>query len=151
MRQRLHARTDQPRQSAILLTQQLAAASQKKTAMAAPTRWRRCTSPGGCNHVADTLFTHAGSISLLDLIERALAQRGVLYWRFHGDEHCSVARKMTGLWQRQQCGYDADFASAMSAPRDFNNSMIGWFAEIRFAVILRQSSCRRPASSTLVR
>src|SRR6185437_7865800 len=40
--------------------------------------------------------------------------------------HCSVARKITGLWQRQQCGYWCSTVSECSnAPRVFSNSMIG--------------------------
>ena len=43
--------------------------------------------------------------------------------------HCSVARKITGLWQRQQCGYECSIlASAISTPRDFSSSMIGALA-----------------------
>src|SRR6185312_2297318 len=41
--------------------------------------------------------------------------------------HCSVARKMTGLWQRQQCGYECSVFSVCSrAPRLRTRSMIGW-------------------------
>src|SRR5580700_9355487 len=40
--------------------------------------------------------------------------------------HCSVARKITGLWQRQQCGYECSVFSAWSrAPRLLTRSMIG--------------------------
>src|ERR1700752_4750514 len=43
--------------------------------------------------------------------------------------HCSVARKITGLWQRQQCGYECSvFSECNKAPRLFSKSMIGWFA-----------------------
>src|ERR1700693_4320842 len=42
--------------------------------------------------------------------------------------HCSVARKITGLWQRQQWGYEcSNVAECISAPRDRSNStMIGF-------------------------
>ena len=33
--------------------------------------------------------------------------------------HCDVARKMTGLWQRQQCGYVVRQRLAMPEPRPF--------------------------------
>src|SRR5262252_1405848 len=40
--------------------------------------------------------------------------------------HCSVARKITGLWQRQQCGYEGSvFSVCSSAPREFTRWMIG--------------------------
>src|ERR1017187_9733424 len=43
--------------------------------------------------------------------------------------HCSVARKITGLWQRQQCGYECSvFSVCSSAPRLLTKSTIGWFA-----------------------
>ena len=39
--------------------------------------------------------------------------------------HCSVARVMTGLWQRQQCGYEcSSLLSPSSAPCSFSSSMI---------------------------
>src|SRR5665213_2542223 len=47
--------------------------------------------------------------------------------------HCSVARKMTGLWQRQQCGYECSMSTrASSAPRDFRSSMIDSLASKTF-------------------
>ena len=49
---------------------------------------------------------------VIDLLERRLAQRlrlaaGRLAAGTPSIEmnHCDVARKITGLWQRQQCGY----------------------------------------------
>src|SRR5262245_999375 len=43
--------------------------------------------------------------------------------------HCSVARKITGLWQRQQCGYwCSTFSECNSAPRALSSSTIGSFA-----------------------
>src|SRR5579872_1089224 len=40
--------------------------------------------------------------------------------------HCSVARKITGLWQRQQCGYECSvFSVCNNAPRLRTRSMIG--------------------------
>ena len=40
--------------------------------------------------------------------------------------HCSVARKMMGLWQRQQCGYEcSSFSECISTPRFFSSSMMG--------------------------
>jgi hypothetical protein len=68
--------------------------------------------PGG-DHVGDALFAPAGSqTTLLDLVEGALAEGGDVAVAVPGASigvsmpmnHCSVARTMTGLWQRQQCG-----------------------------------------------
>src|SRR5437588_8466656 len=43
--------------------------------------------------------------------------------------HWSVARKITGLWQRQQCGYwCSTFSECSRAPRVLSSSMIGSFA-----------------------
>jgi hypothetical protein len=43
--------------------------------------------------------------------------------------HCSVARKMTGFLQRQQCGYECVICSpAISAPRSRSSSTISGFA-----------------------
>ena len=40
--------------------------------------------------------------------------------------HCSVARKMMGLWQRQQCGYEcSSFSECISTPRFFSSSTMG--------------------------
>ena len=39
--------------------------------------------------------------------------------------HCSVARVMTGLWQRQQCGYEcSNVVAESSAPFSFSSSMM---------------------------
>src|SRR5215469_3193512 len=66
--------------------------------------------------------------------------------------HCSVARKITGLWQRQQCGYECSvFSVCRSAPRDFTRSMIGWFAShTRLPVYSGKPLRRIPFSSTLL-
>jgi len=38
--------------------------------------------------------------------------------------HCSVARKITGIWQRQQCGYEcASFSMPSSAPVSCKSSI----------------------------
>ncbi len=43
--------------------------------------------------------------------------------------HCSVARKMMGLWQRQQLGYECSiFSKPSSTPRLFSNSTISGLA-----------------------
>src|SRR5579864_6894880 len=106
--------------------------SQKNTAMGTPqTRWREMHQSG---RVAIMLLMrsspHAG-IHFTFLISSSERWRSVESSTLASMEinHCSVARKITGLWQRQQCGYECSIlASAMSTPRDFNNSMIGWFA-----------------------
>src|SRR5450755_3496221 len=66
--------------------------------------------------------------------------------------HCSVARKITGLWQRQQCGYECSVVSVCSnAPRLFTRSMMGWFAShTRLPVYSGRPLRRMPFSSTLL-
>ena len=54
------------------------------------------------DHVGDALFAPVGHpLDVLDGVERALARSSL---RSMPMNHCSVARKMVGLWQRQQCG-----------------------------------------------
>ena len=55
--------------------------------------------------------------------------------------HCSVARKITGLWQRQQCGYECSvFSLCSSAPRLFTRSRMGWLAShTRLPFVLGQA------------
>ena len=39
--------------------------------------------------------------------------------------HCAVARKITGLWQRQQCGYECSYScTRQSAPLACRSSTI---------------------------
>src|ERR1039457_1405943 len=66
--------------------------------------------------------------------------------------HCSVARKITGLWQRQQCGYECTvFCVCSSAPRLLTKSTIGWFASHTHVPVYSGSPLRRiPFSSTLL-
>src|SRR5215469_5288045 len=66
--------------------------------------------------------------------------------------HCSVARKMTGLWQRQQCGYECSvFSVCSSAPRLRTRSMMGWFAsQTRLPSYSGNPLRRMPFSSTLL-
>ena len=66
--------------------------------------------PGG-DHVGDALLAPCRIPDhLLDLIERPLAEgggrcrRAAVIGVSMPMNHCSVARKMIGLWQRQQCG-----------------------------------------------
>ena len=43
--------------------------------------------------------------------------------------HCEVARKITGLWQRQQCGYECwNVSRCQRRPRSFSASSIFGFA-----------------------
>ena len=65
----------------------------------------------GGDHVGDALFAPGGiPDDLVDLVDGELAEGGfgavgALSSGFPCEmNHCSVARKMTGLWQRQQCG-----------------------------------------------
>ena len=64
----------------------------------------------GGDHVGDALFAPGGIPDyLLDLVEGALAEGGlvpsaVIIGVSMPMNHCSVARTMMGLWQRQQCG-----------------------------------------------
>jgi hypothetical protein len=62
------------------------------------------------DHVGDALLA-PGRVPdhLVDLLDGELAEGGfravgALDRSFKPMNHCSVARKMTGLWQRQQCG-----------------------------------------------
>ncbi len=63
----------------------------------------------GFDHVVDALAAPGGvPDDVVDLPESALAEGGASANFRHRTlkemNHCSVARKMTGLWQRQQCG-----------------------------------------------
>ena len=87
--------------------------SQRKTAMGTPqTRWREMHQSGRVAiMLAMRSSPQAGSHLTLFLISSRARWRNVV-----GEpsgfcigvsmamNHCSVARKMTGLWQRQQCG-----------------------------------------------
>src|SRR5579859_2963373 len=66
--------------------------------------------------------------------------------------HCSVARKITGLWQRQQCGYVCSILSVCSStPRERSNSTIIGFALNTYCPVYSGNPFRRmPFSSTLL-
>ena len=58
------------------------------------------------DHAADAVLAPGGDpLRPRDLGERAVAQRLLVAASPRRANHCSVARKMIGLWQRQQCGY----------------------------------------------
>src|ERR1700727_1843396 len=96
--------------------------SQKKTAIGTPhIRWREMHQSG---RVAIILLIrsspHAG-IHFTFLISSSERWSSVESSTFESMEmnYCSVARKITGLWQRQKCGYECSIlASAKSTPRD---------------------------------
>ena len=65
------------------------------------------------DHVGDALFAPRRiPLDLADLFQRAAAQRSAVGSLPSIEmNHCSVARKMIGLWQRQQCGYECSIFS----------------------------------------
>src|SRR6185312_7571074 len=132
----------------------LSQASQKKTAIGTP--HTLCREMHQSGRVAIMLLIrsspHAG-IHLTFLISSSERCRSLQPSDGASMEinHCSVARKITGLWQRQQCGYEcSSLSSAMSTPRAFSNSTMGWFAlkTVRPSYSGRPLR-RRPAPSTL--
>src|SRR5579864_8958844 len=134
--------------------------SQRKTAMGTPhTRCREMHQSGRVSIMLDRRSSpHAGSHFTL-LISSNVRVRRVSFLPTPPGigvsiemNHCSVARKITGLWQRQQCGYECSvFSVCSSAPRDFTRSMIGWFAShTRLPVYSGKPLRRIPFSSTLL-
>src|ERR1700681_4890089 len=106
--------------------------SQKKTAIGTP--HTRCREIHQSGRVAIMLLIrsspHAG-IHFTFLISSSARWRSVLSSTADSMEmnHCSVARKITGLWQRQQCGYECSiFSECSSTPRALSSSMIEAFA-----------------------
>src|SRR3954454_7508896 len=82
-------------------------ASQKKTAMGTPQmRWREIHQSGRVAIMLLMRSSPQSGIHLTFLISSSDRCRKVLSSTLDSMEmnHCSVARKMTGLWQRQQCG-----------------------------------------------
>ncbi len=93
----------------------------------------RCTNPGGVATMLEMRSSpHAGS-HFTFLISSSARVRSVAAARRSLPSiemnHCSVARKMMGLWQRQQCGYECSILSKPSnTPRLFSSSTISGFA-----------------------
>src|SRR5581483_9159114 len=110
--------------------------SQRKTAMGTP--HRRCLEMHQSGRVAIMLAIrsspHDGShftffTSSSDCWRNVLPPIGVSIEM----NHCSVARKMIGLWQRQQCGYECSSVSVWSrTPLSFNNWTMGLLASKTF-------------------
>src|SRR5206468_10977961 len=106
--------------------------SHRNTAMGTPqTRWREMHQSGRVAIMLEMRSSpHAGS-HFTFLISSSVRLRSVPPSNGVSIEmnHCSVDRKITGLWQRQQCGYECSTLSAcISTPRFFSNSTIGSFA-----------------------
>src|SRR5260370_42047991 len=82
-------------------------ASQKKTAMGTPhTRCREMHQSGLVAIILEMRSSPHAGIHFTFLISSSARWRSVLPPTGASMEmnHCSVARKITGLWQRQQCG-----------------------------------------------
>src|SRR5262249_9494121 len=129
-------------------------ASQKKTAMGTPqTRWREMHQSGRVAIMLAMRSSPQAGSHFTFLISSSARWRKVLESTGASMEinHCSVARKITGLWQRQQWGYECSIlASFNSTPRDLSNSTIGWLAAKTFLPSYSGRPWRRiPASSTL--
>ena len=80
---------------------------QKKTAMGTPqTRWREMHQSGRVAIMLEMRSSPQAGSHLTFLISSSATLRSVPPLSLPSMEmnHCSVARKMTGLWQRQQCG-----------------------------------------------
>ena len=107
--------------------------SHRNTAIGTPqTRWREMHQSGRVSTMlAMRSSPHSGS-HLTFLISSSAAVRKVPPCGMGVSidmNHCSVARKITGLWQRQQCGYECStLSSCRRAPRDFSSSTIAGFA-----------------------
>src|SRR6185437_3483566 len=105
---------------------------QTKTAMGTPhTRWREMHQSGRVSTILEMRSSPHGGSHFTFLISSSERVRNVPLPIGVSMEmnHCSVARKITGLWQRQQWGYECStFSSCSRAPRDFSNSMMAGFA-----------------------
>src|SRR5438046_5514578 len=106
--------------------------SHRNTPMGTPqTRWREMHQSGRVAVMLEMRSSpHAGS-HFTFLISSSVRLRSVPPGIGVSIEmnHCSVDRKMTGLWQRQQCGYECStFSACTNTPRFFSNSTIGSLA-----------------------
>ena len=98
------------------------------------------------DHVCHALFApRRVPLHFLDVFQRPAAQSSAaVHLASMEMNHCSVARKMMGLWQRQQCGYEcSSFSECSSAPRFFSSSMIGALASQTFSPSYSGSPLRR--------
>src|SRR6202451_1317261 len=107
--------------------------SHKNTAMGTPhTRWREMHQSGRVAIMFDKRSSpHAGSHFpfLMSSIVRERSVPPPSMGVSMEMNHCSVARKMTGLWQRQQWGSECSNVPAWSnAPRFRSSSMMIGFA-----------------------
>ena len=119
------------------------------------TRWREMHQSGRVAIMLEMRSSPQAGIPLhlLDLVQRALPQGAAVALGASMEmNHCSVARKMTGLWQRQQCGYECSILlSAISAPRalqQLDDRLIGLKDCLAF-VLGQTVAADRPAASTL--
>src|SRR5689334_3485905 len=111
--------------------------SQRNTAMGTPhTRWREMHQSGRVSIMFESRSSPHDGSHFTFLISASVRVRNVSFLPDPPGigvsiemNHCSVARKITGLWQRQQCGYECSvFSVCSSAPRLRTRSMMGWFA-----------------------
>src|SRR5437870_7983456 len=103
--------------------------SHRNTAMGTPqTRWREMHQSGRVAIMLEMRSSPQAGSHFTFLISSSVRLRSVPPGIGVSIEmnHCSVDRKMTGLWQRQQCGYECStFSACTSTPRFFSNSTIG--------------------------
>src|ERR1700733_2977106 len=107
--------------------------SHRNTAMGTPhTRWREMHQSGRDAIMFDRRSSPQAGSHFTFLMSSMVRERSVPPPSMGVSmemNHCSVARKMTGLWQRQQCGYECSNVPAWSnAPLFRNSSMMIGFA-----------------------
>src|SRR6516225_8778263 len=134
--------------------------SHKNTAMGTPhTRWREMHQSGRVWIMFERRSSPQPGSHFTFLISSSVRVRRVSFLPAPAGigvsiemNHCSVARKITGLWQRQQCGYECSvFSVCNKAPRLRTRSMIGWFASHTPLPVYSGKPFRRiPFSSTLL-
>ena len=104
----------------------------KNTAMGTPQiRWREMHQSGRVAIMLEMRSSPQAGSHFTFLISSSVSLRSVPPFMGVSMEinHCSVARKIMGLWQRQQCGYACSSVSVCSnTPRAFRSSTIGLLA-----------------------
>src|SRR5579862_4862997 len=111
--------------------------SQRKTAMGTPhTRCREMHQSGRVTIMLESRSSPHDGSHFTFLISSSVRPRRVSSFPVPPGigvsmemNHCSVARKMTGLWQRQQCGYECSiFSEAIRTWRAFSSSTMSALA-----------------------
>src|SRR5579863_8192501 len=134
--------------------------SQRKTAMGTPhTRCREMHQSGRVAIMFESRSSPHDGSHFTYLISSSVRVRKVSSFDFPPGigvsiemNHCSVARKITGLWQRQQCGYECSILSECSNDQTSRNrSMMRGFALNTYWPLYSGKPLRRmPFSSTLL-